>query len=128
MIEIVKDPKFVKVTNLSFSKASCCNLPSHILEEILSHPADKWSELTYLAISERFSLMKIEEVSRCIWKKKRASTRKAVGKLIAAKSALRGIRSCMNAISRVGNKEKAGIFDEFADEILVRDNANRFCL
>jgi len=106
-------------------KANWYNLPSRVLEGIISQPTDLWEELTDLAIREGLTSVEIEEAGRQIAEKKKASSKRRDGIFVPAQSALRGIRSFTNAIIKVSDKEKVGILDELADEMMVRGDAHQ---
>lgn len=106
-------------------RANWYHLPSRVLEGILSQPPDSWEALMDLAISEGLTSMEVEEASKRILEKKKVSRKKKDGTLVPAQSALRGIRSFTNAILKVSRKEKSGILDELADEMMVRGDAHQ---
>jgi hypothetical protein len=115
----------LQLPTVVLEKANWYNLPSRVLEGILAQPSDHWEALTDLAISEGLTSMDIEEASRRIQERKKASIGKRDGRLVPAQSALRGIRGFANAIRRASGKEKAGIMDELADELMVRGDAHQ---
>jgi hypothetical protein len=100
------------------------NVSYRVLGEIMSHPSSEWEKLLEIAIDEGLSSEGVKDIADQMPEKEKSSKRKQTGKILPAQSAIRGIRSFANTISRADRKTKGMILDELADEMVVRGDAH----
>ena len=123
-------PRMVQILGLLelptslLERANWHNLPYRVLDEIMSHPPGDWEKLLEITIEEGLTSEGVKDIADQMPMKEKPREKKPTGKILPAQSAIRGIRSFANTISRADRKTKGMILDELADEMMVRGDAH----
>lgn len=98
-------------------------LSDRVVQAVLAQPKDRWSGLIRAAIEERLTGEELQSAAVDVATEPGKRKRRQLPPRDYSRSALRGLRGFSGALSRAGEKRRAQVLDDVADEIVIQHDA-----